>query len=380
MKLSIVIVNYNVRYFLELCLLSVQKASKNIESEIIVVDNVSSDGSCEMLVQNYPDVQLIQNTKNVGFSKANNQGVAKAKGEYVLILNPDTVVSETTFEKMLHFADQKINVGAIGAQLVDGAGVFLPESKRGIPTLKATFFKLTGLNAKKGTYYNHGLDKDDNGQVEILVGAFMMLKKSVYQEIGGFDEDYFMYGEDIDLSFRLLKKGYQNYYFGATKTIHFKGESTRKDVRYLKHFHGAMEIFYKKHFKINIASKLLMKVGSKLWFFIKYIQLTETPILLEERKRVLYVGERKIALEKQMKRTLKFAQFTSFNQIKTYVEKNDFKEVWFEEGSLSYEKIIHMITLIPSKECICKIHPKGKNFVIGSNSSDGRGEIIGLMN
>ena len=379
MKLSIIIVNYNVRYFLELCLLSVQKASKNIASEIIVVDNVSSDGSCEMLAQNYPDVQLIKNTENVGFSKANNQGVAKAKGEYVLILNPDTVVPETTFEKILDFADQKKNLGALGTQLVDGAGAFLPESKRGIPSLKGTFFKLTG-NAKKGTYYNKGLDKDDNGKIEILVGAFMLLKKEVYQKIDGFDEDYFMYGEDIDLSYRLFKKGYQNYYCGETKIIHFKGESTRKDVRYLKYFHGAMEIFYKKHFNINIASKLLMKLGSKLWFFIKYIQLTDTPIVLEKRKRVLYVGKRKISLEKQMKRTLKFAKFKSYNQIKTYVEKNDFKEVWFDEGYLSYEDIINMMTLISLKECIYKIHPKGKNFVIGSNSSDGRGEIIGLTN
>jgi N-acetylglucosaminyl-diphospho-decaprenol L-rhamnosyltransferase len=379
MKLSIVIVNYNVRYFLELCLLSVQKASVNITSEIIVVDNVSSDGSCEMLAHNYPDVQLIQNTENVGFSKANNQGVAIAKGEYVLILNPDTVVSETTFEKILDFADQKKNLGAVGAQLVDGVGAFLPESKRGIPSLKATFFKLTG-NAKKGTYYNNGLDKDENGKIEILVGAFMLVKKEVYQKIGGFDEDYFMYGEDIDLSYRLLKEGYQNYYCGETKTIHFKGESTRKDVRYLKHFHEAMEIFYKKHFEINIASKLLMRLGSKLWFFIKYIQLTDTPIVLEKRKQVLYVGERKISLEKQLKRTLTSAKFKSYNQIKTHVEKNDFKEIWFDEGYLPYEDIINMMTLITSKECIYKIHPKGKNFVIGSNSSDGRGEIIGLTN
>jgi N-acetylglucosaminyl-diphospho-decaprenol L-rhamnosyltransferase len=380
MKLSIVIVNYNVRYFLELCLLSVQKASENIASEIIVVDNSSTDGSCEMLAQNYPEVHLIQNKENVGFSKANNQGVSLAKGEYVLILNPDTVVSETTFDKILEFADQNKNLGVVGVQLVDGAGMFLPESKRGVPTLKATFCKLTGFNAKKGTYYNHDLDKDQNGQAEILVGAFMLLKKNVYEGIGGFDEDYFMYGEDIDLSYKLLKEGYQNYYFGQTKAIHFKGESTRKDVRYLKHFHGAMEIFYKKHFNTHLTSRLFMKLGSKLWFFMKYIQLTDTPILLKEPKHILYVGERKISLEKQMKKSLEFIRFLSSNQIKAYIEQNDIKEVWFDESSLSFEKIIEMITMLPSEKCIYKIHPKGKNFVIGSNSSDGRGEIIGLTN
>lgn len=380
MKLSIVIVNYNVRYFLELCLMSVQKAAENIESEIIVVDNVSSDDSCDMVLQNFPDVRLIRNTENVGFSKANNQGVANAKGEYVLILNPDTVVSENTFEKILNFADQKKNLGALGVQLVDGAGMFLPESKRGIPTLKATFYKLMGQNNEKTTYYNGKLAKDETGQIEVLVGAFMLLKKKVYLEVGGFDEDYFMYGEDIDLSYTLLKKNYQNYYLGTTKVIHFKGESTRKDVKYLNYFHGAMEIFYKKHFQSNTARNFLMKLGSKLWFLMKYIQLSDTPILVKERERVLYVGERKISLEKQINRTLKVAKFKSYNQLDSFIKKNDIKEVWFDGMYLSFEKIIEIMTLVSAKDCIFKIHPKDKNYVIGSNSSDGRGEIMGLEN
>jgi GT2 family glycosyltransferase len=360
--------------------MSVQKAAENIESEIIVVDNVSSDDSCDMVLQNFPDVRLIRNTENVGFSKANNQGVANAKGEYVLILNPDTVVSENTFEKILNFADQKKNLGALGVQLVDGAGIFLPESKRGIPTLKATFYKLMGQNNEKTTYYNGKLAKDETGQIEVLVGAFMLLKKKVYLEVGGFDEDYFMYGEDIDLSYTLLKKNYQNYYLGTTKVIHFKGESTRKDVKYLNYFHGAMEIFYKKHFTSNTVRNFLMKLGSKLWFLIKYIQLSDTPILVKERERVLYVGERKISLEKQINRTLKVAKFKSYNQLDSYIKKNDIKEVWFDGMYLSFEKIIEIMTLVSAKDCIFKIHPKDKNYVIGSNSSDGRGEIIGLKN
>ena len=379
MKLSIVIVNYNVQYFLELCLRSVEKACENISSEIIVVDNVSADDSCKMVREKFPNVILIENKENVGFSKANNQGVAIAKGEYVLILNPDTVVCEHTFEEIVYFADTKNDLGALGVKLIDGTGMYLPESKREIPSIKASLFKVLGSKSSKGNYYANDLKADEVGEIKILVGAFMLLKTYVYKKVGGFDEDYFMYGEDIDLSYKLLQNGYKNYYLGTSKIIHFKGESTRKDVRYLKHFHGAMEIFCKKHHKYNWFEKIFMKIGIKLWFLLKYIQLTDTPIIIHERERILYIGDKKIVIDKSMQRKLSFVKFTSFKQVERHVVKRNIQEIWFDESYVSYEKIILMMELLYAKKVTYKIHSSGTNYVIGSNSSDGRGEIIDII-
>ena len=209
MKLSVIILNYNVRYFLEACIKSVQAAIAGIDAEIIVIDNNSPDDSCDMMQLTFPEIQLIANTKNVGFAKANNQGVNIAKGEYICILNPDTIVAENTFAQLLTFAENKGNLGAIGCKLIDGSGAFLPESKRNIPTPKVSIKKILG-NKNSGYYSN--LDENKIGKVEILVGAFMLMKKSVYKAVAGFDEDYFMYGEDIDLSYKIIKAGFQNYY------------------------------------------------------------------------------------------------------------------------------------------------------------------------
>lgn len=188
-----------------------------------------------------------------------------------------------------------------------------------------------------------------------------------------------MYGEDIDLSYKLLKSGYQNYYLGTSKIIHFKGESTRKDVRYLKHFHGAMEIFYKKHFKSNFFQNTLIKIGIKLWFLVKYIKLSDAAIIINERENVLYVGEKNIAIDAQMRRNLNFVKFNSFHKLERYIQKKNVNEVWFDESFLSYSFIIELISYFKNKNLIYKIHSENTNFVIGSNSSDGRGEIIDLV-
>ena len=378
MKLSVVIVNYNVQYFLDICLRSVLKACANIPSEVIVVDNESSDNSCKHVRTHFPDVVLIANTENVGFSKANNIGVASAKGEYVLILNPDTIVGEHTFEEVLDVADTKPDLGALGVQLVDGTGTYLPESKRGIPSLQSTLYKMFGINTAKNTYYANHLSQTDFGKIDVLVGAFMLLKTKIYKQVGGFDEDYFMYGEDIDLSYKLLKAGRQNYYLGSSKIIHFKGESTRKDVRYLKHFHGAMEIFYKKHFKKSFLMNVSMTIGIRLWFLAKYLKLSDAPIIINNRERILYVGKKKISIDKQMHKKLKFIQFNSYKKIEHFIKKNDVEEVWFDASFLSYQQIIKMISEFNSLRTIYKIHSDGTDYVIGSNSSDGRGEIVDL--
>ncbi|MEH6407831.1 MAG: glycosyltransferase family 2 protein, partial [Leeuwenhoekiella sp.] len=248
MTLSIIILNYNVKYYLELCLQSVKKATRNIDAEVIVIDNASIDGSLEMIKQKYPEVIRIKNTENVGFAKANNQGVAIAQGEYICILNPDMVVAENCFEEVIAFAKAKKNPGAIGVKLIDGSGRFLPESKRNLPTPKVALSKMMG---REKAYYATYLDENARGKVEVLVGAFMFMKKSTYLQMGGFDEDYFMYGEDIDLSYRLEQASFTNYYLGDLTCIHFKGESTNRNREYLNRFYNAMAVFYGKHFSSN---------------------------------------------------------------------------------------------------------------------------------
>lgn len=260
MKLSIVIVNYNVKHFLEQCLNSVYLALENIPSEVFVVDNKSVDGSMEMVEKKFPEVIRISNSDNVGFSKANNQAILKSKGEYVLILNPDTVVEEETFGKCLQFMDAHPDAGALGIKMMDGKGNYLPESKRGLPTPWVAFYKIFGLTSifpkskKFARYYMGHLDKNFNHEVEILAGAFMLMRKETLDKSGLLDETFFMYGEDIDLSYRITKSGYKNYYFADSSIIHYKGESTKKgSLNYVYVFYKAMIIFAEKHFSQSYA-------------------------------------------------------------------------------------------------------------------------------
>ncbi len=255
MKLSVVIVNYNVKYFLEQTLLSVQKAASFLPTEIFVVDNNSIDDSVAMVRDRFPEVHVIANQHNPGFSIANNQAIKISKGEYILLLNPDTVVNEDTFIKCVQFMDEHPHSGGLGVKMIDGSGKFLPESKRGFPSPFVAFCKTFGLSKLFPTstlfnrYHLGYLDKDKNHEVDVLSGAFMMLRKNVLDEIGLLDETFFMYGEDIDLSFRIKKAGYKNYYFSDTTIIHYKGESTKKgSLNYVKVFYNAMIIFAKKHF------------------------------------------------------------------------------------------------------------------------------------
>lgn len=259
--ISVIIVNYNVAYFLDQCLASVSRALSNLNGEVIVVDNASVDASLAIVREKYPQFTLIANTDNAGFSKANNQAIRMAKGSYVLLLNPDTVVGEDTFEKILRFMDEHPDAGGLGVQMIDGSGNFLPESKRGLPTPWVAFYKIFGLSAlfpksKRFNQYHAGhVSVDKTAEVDILSGAFMLIRKSVLDQIGLLDETFFMYGEDIDLSYRIQHAGYRNYYFADTDIIHYKGESTKKSsVNYVFVFYKAMIIFAKKHFMKNYAS------------------------------------------------------------------------------------------------------------------------------
>lgn len=273
MQLSIVIVNYNVRYFLEQCLLSVQRAVEGIEAEVFVVDNASADGSVEMVQQKFPFVKTIANKNNVGFSKANNQAIGIAAGKYVLLLNPDTVVAEDTFTKCIAFMDARSDAGALGVRMVEGKGNFLPESKRGLPTPSVAFYKTFGLSKlfpkskTFGRYHLGFLSEHETNEVEILSGAYMFMRKSALDKTGLLDETFFMYGEDVDLSYRIIKAGYKNFYFADTTIIHYKGESTKKgSLNYVKVFYNAMIIFARKHFSGNQSGLFSLLINFAIVF------------------------------------------------------------------------------------------------------------------
>ncbi len=272
MKLSIIIVNYNVQNFLEQCLHSVKAACKDIDAEIFVVDNQSVDGSVGMLKSKFSEVHLIENAENVGFSKANNQAIRLAKGEYVLLLNPDTIVEVDTFSKCLAFMDAHPEAGGLGVKMIDGKGRYLPESKRGLPTPEVSFYKISGLiklfprSKRFARYYMGNLNENETHSIDVLAGAFMLLRKSVLDKIGLLDEQFFMYGEDIDLSYRICLAGYKNYYFPETRIIHYKGESTKKgSINYVVVFYKAMQIFMEKHFANRQSRLFSVLITCAIW-------------------------------------------------------------------------------------------------------------------
>jgi len=272
-QLSVIIVNYNVRHFLEQALRSVQKASEGLSIETWVVDNNSQDQSIEMLHQQFPEVNLIHNQHNPGFAVANNQAIQKARGQYILLLNPDTVVQEDTFQRCLAFMEDHPKAGGLGIKMLDGSGAFLPESKRGFPKPLVAFCKAFGLSSlfPKSRIFNQYhlgfLSPEANHRVEVLSGAFMLMRKSVLDEIGLLDEAFFMYGEDIDLSYRIVQAGYENYYFSESKIIHYKGESTKKgSLNYVRVFYQAMIIFTRKHFQSEQARFFIFLLKIAIYF------------------------------------------------------------------------------------------------------------------
>lgn len=272
MKLSVIIVNYNVRHFLEQCLASVTKASQHLDAEIIVVDNASVDDSVDMIHKQFPNVTLIKSEVNLGFSKANNLAVRKSVGEYILLLNPDTVVEEDCFRRCISFLDSQSHVGALGVKMIDGAGKYLPESKRGYPGLWNSFCKMTGIyhlfpnSSFFNGYYAGHLDKNAIHEVDVLTGAFLFVRKKVWELVGGLDEDYFMYGEDIDISYKIQKSGYKNYYFPEVTIVHYKGESTSKgSLNYVIAFYKAMIIFTKKHYGGSNKWALISLLSIAVW-------------------------------------------------------------------------------------------------------------------
>jgi GT2 family glycosyltransferase len=343
--------------------------------EVLVVDNCSTDGSVDWLRPQFPFAQFIANTENVGFSRANNQVLGKCRGKYVLFLNPDTILPEDCFQQCLSFMEAHPDAGALGVHMIDGSGRYLPESKRGFPTPWVSFCKMSGLTRLFPTsrwlasYYLGHLSPTGIHQVDVLSGAFMWIRKGVLDKTGGFDERFFMYAEDIDLSFRIQQAGYVNYYLPAPAIIHFKGESTRKDKRYIKLFYTAMIQFVQKHYK-----------GIGAWGYTKLLQLiiaskgntdevkkAKQPTINDIRSFVIAKDEMVGSLKEQLnsKRVLT-QEMTSADEL-----------IYIESLRLTFKDIIDAVQKNKGDQKI-RIHASGSCSIVGSDSKDNQGVFIVL--
>ena len=263
MKLSVVIVSYRVPFYLEQCIMSVQRATKDLACEIFVVDNHSQDGTIDYLTERFgPSVILIDSNHNLGFARANNMAIRQARGEYVLLLNPDTFVAEDALHQVLSFMDAHPKAGAAGVRMHNADGTLARESRRALPTPFVSLMKMLGLSRR---YYMSHLSWDEPGRIEVMSGAFCLLRKEVLDRVGGLDEDFFMYGEDIDLSYRIRKTGYENWYVPAD-IVHYKGESTQKSsFRYVHVFYEAMLIFFRKHYS-HLSLFVTLPIKGAIYF------------------------------------------------------------------------------------------------------------------
>ncbi|MEO8823660.1 MAG: glycosyltransferase family 2 protein [Ginsengibacter sp.] len=407
MQLSVIIVNYNVKYFLEQCLLSVEKALKNIDSEIIVIDNNSEDGSFYFFKNRFPKVTFRWNKINSGFAKANNQALEIAKGEYVLFLNPDTILPEDCLEKSIAFVQSKNNEIALGIKMLDGSGKFLKESKRAFPSPSTSFYKLSGLSklfpqSKTFAKYHLGnLNENKNHEVDVLAGAFMLVPKKILEKTGGFDEQFFMYGEDIDLSYRILEAGFANYYFAESAIIHFKGESTRKgSLNYVIMFYNAMSIFVKKHFGENKAALYIFCLETAIFFRGSLSAISRVGKKVYNKKRKGSIKKKKVVVAgdeiefENVKYLLELAaphklvagriepgnNFTknsiaSFAGLRNVFSFSGANEIIFCEGRLSFQQIISAMPKVPDDVAI-KIFAKSSHAIIGSDDKNVTGDII----
>ena len=401
--LSVIIVNYNVKYFLEQCLCAVQKACAGLEAEVIVIDNNSTDGSREWLEAKFPFVQFIWQTTNDGFGKANNKALQQATGKYILFLNPDTIVAEDSFTVCLQQMQEDATIGALGVRMIDGSGKFLKESKRGFPTAAASFYKMSGLASlfpKSKTfahYYAGHLSETATSEVDVLAGAFMMISRKAAEITKGFDEDFFMYGEDVDLSYRIQKAGLKNIYFPGTTIIHFKGESTQKfSASYNRHFYGAMKLFVKKHFAekkgLVFFTGLAIAAGKMMASFKSLFAKKENDPLREKPlDTAIAAGQQKFNEVLQLVKfaspalavTGRIAVQSSDNgvalgrieDVKNIIDKNKIGQLIFCEGEQSFKSIIQQAGSIPAKTQML-FHAAGSRSIVGSSDKNRKGKFI----
>jgi GT2 family glycosyltransferase len=383
MQLSVLIVSYNVKYFLEQCLYAVEAACKNISAEILVIDNASPDNTVDYLQPKFPLVKFIQNSLNEGFAKANNKALQFATGNYVLFLNPDTIVAEDTFFNCIQFLETNKNASAAGVKLIDGSGNFLPESKRAFPSVIASFFKMSGLAAwfpHSGIFNRYALGNLDENKIheaDVLPGAFLMARRNLLLLLNGFDEDFFMYGEDIDLSFRMQQSGYKNFYLGTNTIIHFKGESTQKQKpEYVKNFYDAMQIFVRKHYKKQSAVLLNISIAfSRLIASVKH----SSSSALKEKEDINFLlagDDESIASAEKIfsKYNYSFQKINSLNQLNKAASFQKKTAVVFCTGRLPYTETISFIQKNKNKY-VYFWHKQNSQSVTGSSYSNTAGEI-----
>ncbi len=404
MNLTIIIVNYNVKYFLEQCLYSVVKACSRIDAEIFVVDNNSNDGSREYLEEKFPQVIFKWQQENNGFAKANNSVLAEATGEYILFLNPDTIVPEDCFQSCLAYLKMNSKAAALGVRMLDGAGRFLKESKRSFPSPKTSFFKMAGFarlfpsSKLFARYYLGHLSEYQNHEVDVLAGAFMMVRKKCLDEVKGFDEGYFMYGEDIDLSYRLQKAGYKNYYYSGTSILHFKGESTQKATyNYVRTFYGAMQLFVSKHYKEKKLTYFIMHTAIVLSRFLAAIKALLRKLFFKNKHTGVTMQTAVVAGQQKFDEVIKLIKYAhysilikgriatdkydrgysigKFEDIHSVVKKYDVNELIFCEGEISFKEIIEKLQQIPPQTG-CMFHAQGSDSIVGSNSKNEKGVFI----
>jgi GT2 family glycosyltransferase len=374
MKISVLILNYNVSYFLDLCLISVKAASKYHDVEIIVVDNASSDDSIAMLKTKHPEIKLIENSENSGYPKGNNIGFKAVTGDWLLVLNPDVIVPEDLFNQLLS-KNYIHNQGITGCYLIDGCGQFLPESKRLTPTPWVAITKILGLyvlfpkNQWFNQYYAMDIPKNEDGDVDILVGAFMWMKTSLYQQLDGFDENCFMYADDIDLSYRSKMSGMQNKYLANIKVLHFKGESTSRNQIYIKRFNEAMRYFYNKHFKKSYIFGSFMFVISYL-FSIK--KAFEKPIKTKQTNQFYIFPENKKLTEVLEKKLGK--KILPLNNLNLSFESQTC--IIFDQSQLTFKTILEHMQQWSGRNITFRIIPQNRSYIIGSDSKNGKGEVV----
>ena len=384
MKLSIVIVNYNVKYFLEQCLYSVRAAITGLDAEVWVVDNHSTDGSIEYLRPRFPKVNFIENQDNPGFAKANNQAIRMSSGEYVLLLNPDTVVGEESLRSLCYFMDEHPEAGCIGVKMIDGHGQFLPESKRSFPSPWVSFCKIFGLSklfpqshlfARYGLQY---LDKEKIHEVEVLAGAFMLLRREALDKVGLLDEAFFMYGEDIDLSYRVVQGGYTNYYI-PERLLHYKGESTKHgDIKYVKAFYGAMLIFYRKYYPqsswlMSLLIQFAVLLKASLSAIGGWLGLKRKPHVKHSRLLILCKKEAfeevKVACLKKMS-GLEYVNLWDLNEervMDVICRKNQMKEftdIAFCYPDMRFEQMLLLMDKMVNKKITYHIYNKDSKVLV----------------
>ncbi len=418
MELSVIIVSYNVRYFLDLCLSSVRKAAEGISCEVFVVDNNSPDGSCLMVARDYPGVKLIANKDNKGFAAANNQAIKQASGKYLLLLNPDTFIGEDTFSKCITFMEKHADAGAMGVMMINGKGKFLPESKRGLPDPETAFYRISGLSylfprsARFSRYYLGDLDRNETHVVDVIAGAFMFLRREAVLKTGLPDESFFMYGEDIDYSYRIIKEGFKNYYYPEVKILHFKGESTRKEnIDFVVNFYRAMLIFVKKHFNDGNFKKLSFAIRTAIFFraglsvIHRFFKRIFTPAakgissFFHPRKAVSWNARPvKTAIVSDNEGYSKVKEFLSsagipvetirlsagindpvknnagnINNISEILKKNRISQVIFTAGRMRATVIIDSMINISDRRVAIKIASADEKFLVGSGSVTKKG-------